>query len=129
MPINPHKSKMKISHMKTWSYRKQTSAVLIPLLLLAGCFGGEPPSAKDVAAIATKHLLIANAVSGWKPVDVQVSNLKCNRSGEVYACSFDVQGKMRRTEILTREVKVNDFSNTDQTGKFIKAGEVWTATL
>lgn len=101
----------------------------IPTMLLVGCFAGEPPTENDVAAISTKHLLIANAVSGWKPVEVHVSNLKCNRSGDVYACSYDLKGKLQRTEMFTREVKVKDFSNKDNTGKFIKAGEVWTATL
>jgi hypothetical protein len=101
----------------------------LPIVLLAGCFAGDPPTEKDVAAITQDFLRKANAMNGSKPIEVQVSNLKCNRTGNTYACSFDLQGQMQRVNRLNGEVTVNDFSHKAQTGKYIKAGEVWVPTL
>lgn len=104
--------------------------LVLPILLLAGCFAGDPPTEKDVATIAQSYMRIANAMSGWSPIEVRVSNLKCNRSGEAYACSFDLQGKLKRVERWNNgKVTVSDFSHKAQTGKYIKAGDVWVTAL
>jgi len=121
--------KMKISRTNTWRYRIHASTTLIPLLILAGCLGGEPPTEADVTAITTKFLELSNAISGWKPVEVHVSNLKCNRSGDAYACSYDMQAKMRQSDFMTGKVKESDLVQKGMTGKYIKAGEVWTPAL
>jgi len=120
---------MKISRINTRNIRIHPSAALIALLLLAGCLGGEPPTEDDVTAITTKSLELSNAISGWKPVEVHVSNLKCNRAGDAYACSYDMQAKMRRSDFMTGKVKESDLDQKGMTGKYIKAGEVWTRSL
>lgn len=84
---------------------------LIPIMLLTGCFEGAPPAESDVAAIAQDYLEKVNAIGGWNPIEVHVSNLKCNRSGDAYACSFDLQGKMQRKNRWNGEVNVSDFSH------------------
>jgi hypothetical protein len=114
--------------MHTSIHHFKRSAV-IALMLLAGCFAGEPPTETDVAAIAQDYLRTANAIGGWKPIEVRVSNLKCNRSGDAYACSFDLQGKLQQINRWNGEITVSNFSHKAQTGKYIKAGDVWTIAL
>jgi hypothetical protein len=109
-------------------YVKSGMTTLGVLFLLGGCFSGDPPTEKDIAPIYTKNLAMVNAFSGWRPTEVSISNVKCSRSGSTYACSFDASGKLKKRSAWDGKVSVEDFHNTKETGKFVKAGDVWTVS-
>ncbi len=112
--------------MRTFSQGIRLSAAAISLAMLAGCFDGTPPTESEVAALSLNRLQMANAMNSWKPIKAQASNLKCSRSGDVYACSFDLQGKLQRKDYYNGTVSEKDFAYKAQTGRFQKAGDVWT---
>ena len=112
--------------MRTFKQGIRLSTAAISLAMLAGCLEGTPPTESDVAALSLNRLQMNNALNSWKPVKAQAANLKCNRSGDVYACSFDLQGKMQQVDYINGVVKQKDFAYKAQTGKFQKAGDVWT---
>lgn len=99
------------------------------LLALAACVGDDPPTEKDVLGLYVKQLAAENAQGTWKPVDVKVLNLKCDKDGSVYACKFDANGKLQRQNPFTNRIEVHEFSRQGLVSRYIKTGETWDLTL
>lgn len=114
--------------MKPTTARFHMVMALIPVAMLTACLGSNAPTEKDLVPIVTQLLKANGGFSGWVPREVVISNLKCNQSGDVYGCSFDVDAVQSRRNFVNGKVEEKKVALKAQSGRFIKNGDVWTLT-